>query len=122
MFQNLVALGWGIVVFAILIVIGSVVINKLGNAVGGDANTTAAYMNTQLGSTSGLASWTPAELLTAISGEIPTKTPEFRLKSLRGQDRPGNHKNSERETDKGCLTFSFDKEERKYNIQSELIQ
>lgn len=66
MFNQLVVLGWSLIVFAILIGVGSVVLDKLGNAVGGTANTTTQYMITQLGSTSGLASWTPAIIALAI--------------------------------------------------------
>lgn len=66
MFNNLTALGYALVAFGIIIVVGSVVMAKLGNAVGGTANTTADYMVTQMGSTSGLASWTPAIIALAI--------------------------------------------------------
>jgi len=66
MFNQLVALGWGIVTFAIVIGIGTVVLDKFGNAVGGTANTTTQYLQVQLGSTSGLASWTPAIVALAV--------------------------------------------------------
>jgi len=59
MFNALQGLGYGIISFAIIIGVGSVVLNKLGNAVGGTANTTVQYLLTQLGS-GGLAGWTPA--------------------------------------------------------------
>ena len=59
MFDNLVGLGYGIITFAIVIGIGTIVLTKFGDSVGGTANTTIAYLNTQLG-TSGLAGWTPA--------------------------------------------------------------
>jgi len=59
MFNNLVGLGYGLVSFAIVIGVGSIVLSKFGDAVGGTANTTVAYLNTQLG-TSGLAGWAPA--------------------------------------------------------------
>ena len=59
MFQNLQALGYGIVGFAIIIGVGTVILEKFGNSVGGTANTTVQYLNTQMGS-SGLAGWTPA--------------------------------------------------------------
>ena len=59
MFQNLQALGYGIVGFAIIIGVGTVILEKFGNSVGGTANTTVQYLNTQMGST-GLAGWTPA--------------------------------------------------------------
>lgn len=58
-------IGYGIVGLAILVVVGLVVISKLGNAVGGDANTTATYLATQLGS-SGLSGWVPAIIAVAI--------------------------------------------------------
>ena len=59
MFNNLTALGYGIISFAILIGVGSVMLTQFGNATGGTANTTVQYLLTQLG-TSGLAGWTPA--------------------------------------------------------------
>ena len=59
MFNALMGLGWGIVGFAIIIGVGTTVLSKFGNAVGGTANTTVDYLNTQLG-TSGLAGWAPA--------------------------------------------------------------
>ena len=65
MFNNLTALGMGIVIFAIVIGVGSVVLEKFGNSTGGTANTTTVYLNTQLG-TSGLAGWTPAIIALAV--------------------------------------------------------
>ena len=65
MFDNLTNLGWGIVTFAIIIGVGTVVLSKFGNAVGGTANTTVQYLNTQLG-TSGLAGWAPALIAFAV--------------------------------------------------------
>ena len=65
MFNDLTNLGWGVVVFAITIGVGVTVLSKFGNAVGGDANTTVQYLNTQLG-TSGLAGWTPAIIAFAV--------------------------------------------------------
>ena len=65
MFNNLTALGWGLVAFSIIIGIGSVVLNRFGNAVGGTANTTVQYLLTQLGST-GLAGWTPAIIAVSV--------------------------------------------------------
>ena len=59
MFDNLTALGWGVVVFAITVGIGVVVLQRFGDAVGGQANVTTSYLITQMGS-SGLAGWTPA--------------------------------------------------------------
>lgn len=65
MFDKITALGYGIVVFAIVIGVGSVVLTNLGNAVGGTANTTVVYLLGQLGS-SGLAGWTPAIIAVAV--------------------------------------------------------
>jgi hypothetical protein len=67
-FGNLSALAIALVVFAVIIVVGSVVLTNLSNAVGaGTANTTGYYLLGQLGSTSGgLASWTPAIIAIAI--------------------------------------------------------
>ncbi len=64
MFDNLQNLGWGLVGFALIIGMGSVILTKFGDAVGGTANTTVNYLLTELGST-GLAGWTPA--IVAIS-------------------------------------------------------
>ena len=64
MFDKLQALGIGIISFAIIIGVGSIVLQEFGNAVGGTANTTVSYLNTELG-TGGLAGWTPA--IVAIS-------------------------------------------------------
>jgi len=65
MFNGLTALGWGLVIFAISIGVGSVVLSKLGNSVGGDANVTVQYLLTQLGS-SGLAGWAPAIIAVSV--------------------------------------------------------
>jgi len=65
MFDNLSSLGYGIITFAIIIGVGVIVLQKFGNAVGGDANTTVSYLNTQLG-TSGLAGWTPAIIALSV--------------------------------------------------------
>jgi len=65
MFNGLTALGWGLVIFAISIGVGSVVLSKLGNSVGGDANTTVQYLLGQLGS-SGLAGWAPAIIAVSV--------------------------------------------------------
>ena len=54
MFDNLTSLGLGITVFAVMIGVGVVVLDKFGQATGGTANTTAQYLITQMGS-SGLA-------------------------------------------------------------------
>jgi len=59
MFNNLIGLGIGVIGFALIVGVGTIVLQNFGNSIGGTANTTIAYMNTQLG-TSGLAGWTPA--------------------------------------------------------------
>jgi predicted anti-sigma-YlaC factor YlaD len=59
MFDNLSGLGYGLVSFAIILGVGSIILYNFGNAVGGTANTTVQYLLTQLGTT-GLAGWTPA--------------------------------------------------------------
>jgi len=65
MMDNLVSLGYGIVAFAVVVVIGTVIVFRMGNSVGGTANTTAQYFVTQLGTT-GLAGWTGAIIAFAI--------------------------------------------------------
>jgi predicted anti-sigma-YlaC factor YlaD len=65
MFDNLTGLGYGLVVFAIIIGVGSVVLYNFGNSVGGTANTTVQYLLGQLGQ-SGLAGWTPAIIAFAV--------------------------------------------------------
>lgn len=65
MFDRLTAVGYGIVVFAIIIGVGSIVLTNFGNAVGGTSNTTVQYLLTQLG-TSGLAGWAPAVIAVSI--------------------------------------------------------
>jgi hypothetical protein len=65
MFDNLVNLGYGLVVFALVIGVGSVVLFNFGNASGGTANTNVQYLLGQLGS-SGLAGWTPAIIAIAV--------------------------------------------------------
>jgi len=64
MFDNLTGLGYGIVTFAIVIGVGTVVLAKFGNAVV-EANSTVTYLNGQLGQ-SGLAGWTPAIIALTI--------------------------------------------------------
>ena len=67
MFDQLTGLGYGIVVFAIIIGVGSVLLTNFGNAVGGTANTTSVYLLGQLGSSAGgLASWTPAIIALSV--------------------------------------------------------
>jgi hypothetical protein len=65
MFNDLTGLGYGLVVFAIIIGVGSVVLYNFGNATGGTANTTTQYLLGQLGQ-SGLAGWTPAIIAISV--------------------------------------------------------
>ncbi len=65
MFNEITALGYGLVVFAIIIGVGSVVLYNFGNAAGGTANTNVQYLLGQLGS-SGLAGWTPAIIAISV--------------------------------------------------------
>ena len=65
MFNNLSGLGYGLVTFAIIIGVGTVILEKFGNSVGGTANETVQFLNTQLGS-SGLAGWSPAIIAFAV--------------------------------------------------------
>ena len=65
MFDNLSSLGYGVITFAIIIGVGTVILQQFGNAVGGTANTTVQYLNTQLGQ-SGLAGWTPAIIALSV--------------------------------------------------------
>jgi hypothetical protein len=65
MFNDLTALGYGLVVFAVIIGVGSVVLYNFGNATGGTANTNTTYLLGQLGQ-SGLAGWTPAIIAISV--------------------------------------------------------
>ena len=65
MFDNLSALGYGLVTFAVIIGVGTVILTKFGDSVGGTANTTVSYLNNQLGQ-SGLAGWAPAIIAFAV--------------------------------------------------------
>jgi len=65
MIDNLVSVGYGIVVLGILIGVGSVVLFELGDATGGVANTNTDYILTQIGS-GGLAGWVPAIIAISI--------------------------------------------------------
>ena len=65
MFDQLTALGYGLVVFAIIIGVGSIVLYNFGNAAGGTANTTTQYLLGQLGTT-GLSGWVPAIIAVAV--------------------------------------------------------
>ena len=63
--QVLVGVAYGIIAIAVIAGIGLVVLNNLGNAVGGSANTSIQYAMTQLGS-SGLLAWLPAIIALVI--------------------------------------------------------
>ena len=65
MMDVLQGIGYGIVALAVLVVVGLVVLDKLGEATGGDANETASYLAGQLGS-DGLSGWVPAIIAVAI--------------------------------------------------------
>lgn len=65
MFDQLTNLGIGIMIFALVIGVTSIVLSSFGNAVGGTANTTVQYLLTQVGTT-GLAGWTPAIIAFAV--------------------------------------------------------
>ena len=75
MFENLVALGWGLVTFAIVIGIGTLVLAKFSTSLGlldnnNDSavdgfNATTNYLKDQLG-TSGLAGWAPAVIAFSV--------------------------------------------------------
>jgi len=65
MFNVLTGLAMGIVIFAITIGVGSVVLSKFGDSVGGTANTTVNALITDLG-TGGLAGWTSAIIALAV--------------------------------------------------------
>ncbi len=65
MFNELTNLGYGLVVFAVIIGVGSVVLFNFGNATGGTANTNIQYLLTNLGS-GGLAGWTPAIIAISV--------------------------------------------------------
>ena len=67
--ERLTAIGWGLTMFAIIVGIGLVVLSKLGDTVGGTANTTIQYVMTQMGST-GLAGWIPVVIVVLIAGLV----------------------------------------------------
>jgi hypothetical protein len=68
--EQLTAIGWGLVVFAVIVGVGIVVLQKLADTVGaGAANTTITYIITQLGST-GLAGWIPVVIVILIAGLV----------------------------------------------------
>ena len=64
MFNQLTALAFGIVTFAIVIGVGVVVLTRFGSAVT-ESNATVSYLAGQLGQ-SGLAGWTPAIIALTI--------------------------------------------------------
>jgi type IV secretory pathway VirB2 component (pilin) len=67
MINKMVSLGYGIIVLAILIGVGSLILANFGNAAGGTSNTTVQYLLTTLGSTNGgLASWVPTVIVVFI--------------------------------------------------------
>lgn len=65
MFDKITALGYGIVVFGIIIGVGSIVLYEFGEASGGTANTNVQYVLGELGS-SGLAGWLPSIIAISI--------------------------------------------------------
>ena len=68
MISQLQGLAWGVISLAIIIGLGSVILEKFGNNVGGTSNTTVQYLNTQLGSTGGgLATWVPIIIVLVIA-------------------------------------------------------
>lgn len=65
MMDVLQGIAYGIVALAIIVVVGLVVLSRLGEATGGEANETAGYLAGQLGST-GLSGWVPAIIAVAV--------------------------------------------------------
>lgn len=65
MFNELTGLGYGLVSFAVLIGVGTVMLVKFGTGVGGLANDTVMYLVDQLGE-NGLAGWTGAIIAFSI--------------------------------------------------------
>jgi len=65
MFNDLTGLGYGLVVFAVIIGVGSVILYNFGDATGGTANTNTTYLLGQLGE-NGLAGWTPAIIAVSV--------------------------------------------------------
>jgi predicted anti-sigma-YlaC factor YlaD len=63
--QWLTGVAYGIVGLVMIVGIGLTVLSKLGDSVGGAANTSIQYGMTQLGST-GLLSWLPAVIALVI--------------------------------------------------------
>ena len=69
MFDQLSALAWGIVAFAVIVGVGTLVLVKFSGAIGSDGNATTDYLKNQLG-TSGLSGWAPALIAVAIGALI----------------------------------------------------
>lgn len=78
MFDKLSALAWGLVAFAVIIGVGTLILVKFSTSLGSvdtnndsryNANATTDYLKTQLG-TSGLAGWAPALIAVAIGALI----------------------------------------------------
>lgn len=67
--NQLTAIGWGLVMFGVIIGLGVTVLAKFGETVGGAANTTIQYVITQMGST-GLAGWIPLIIVVVVAGLI----------------------------------------------------
>lgn len=67
--NTLTSIGWGLVMFGIIIGLGVTVLSKFGETVGGNANTTIQYVITQMGS-SGLAGWIPLIIVVVVAGLI----------------------------------------------------
>jgi len=69
-FNVLATAAIALVIFGVVVVVGTVITQTLGNNIGGTANTTAQYIATAFGSTGGgLASWTII-IVTVIVGSI----------------------------------------------------
>jgi hypothetical protein len=67
MFDQLTALAYGLVTFAILIGVGIVILTNFGNSIGGTGNTTIQTLAGYLGTSSGgLAGWTTTIIALAI--------------------------------------------------------
>ena len=67
--ERLTAIGWGLVMFGIIVGIGVVVLQKFSEQTSGTANTTIQYVITQM-SSSGLTGWLPVIIVVLIAGLI----------------------------------------------------
>ena len=65
MFNQISGLAYGLVIFAVIIGVGSVILSNFGNSTGGTSNTNVQYLLTQLGS-GGLAGWAPAIIAVSV--------------------------------------------------------